>query len=157
MQFTLVPQTQELLEVYVNRQKLIQDRGDAGLDLVVPEDVEIASGEKILLDLKVKAQLSSTYFWFFRKYYSYILMPRSSMGVNTPLIMANSIGLIDSGYTGNLKVSLINTSAENYIIPKGSRLVQLITPNLSPIRGFKLDSYLDRVTERGEGGFGSTK
>lgn len=157
MQFTLVPQTEELFEIYKNRQKLIPDRGDSGLDLVVPEDVEICSGEKVLLDLKVKAQLSSTFLGFCRKYYSYILMPRSSIAVNTPLMMVNSIGLIDSGYTGNLKVSLINTSSDDFIITKGSRLVQLVTPNLSPIKGFKLESDFDRVTERGEGGFGSTK
>lgn len=158
MQFTIVPQTEELFEVYKNRQTLISDRGDSGLDLVVPEDVKICSGEKILLDLKVKAQLSSkTLCGIGRKYYSYILMPRSSIAVHTPLMMVNSIGLIDSGYTGNLKVPLINVSSEDFIIPKGSRLVQLVTPNLTPIKGFKLKANFDRVTERGEGGFGSTK
>lgn len=158
MQFTLVPQTEELYEIYKNRQSLMSNRGDSGLDLVVPEDVEIPSGEKILLDLKVRAHLSSKgFFGICRKYFSYILMPRSSIAVHTPLMMVNSIGLIDSGYTGNLKVPLINTSCEDFVIPKGSRLVQLVTPNLSPIKGFKLQCNFDRVTERGENGFGSTK
>jgi len=171
MKFTLIPQTEELYQIYKTRRENISDRGDSGLDLVTPEDVVVPANGKILLDLKVKAQLTSKMcplrfcskkcplrFSSSKKYHSYILMPRSSIATATPLMMLNSIGLIDSGYTGNLKVPLINMSGQDFTIPKGSRLVQLITPNLESIKTFKLQTKdeFDRITERGEGGFGST-
>jgi dUTP pyrophosphatase len=171
MKFTLIPQTEELFKIYETRRENLSNRGDSGLDLVTPEDVLVPANEKVLLDLKVKAQLTSKVyplrfclkkcplrFSSSKKYHSYILMPRSSIATATPLMMLNSIGLIDSGYTGNLKVPLINVSNQDFTIPKGSRLVQLITPNLEPIKTFKLKTKeeFDRVTERGEGGFGST-
>jgi dUTP pyrophosphatase len=161
MKFTLIPQTEELFKIYETRRENLSNRGDSGLDLVTPEDVLVPANEKVLLDLKVKAQLTSKVYplrFCSEKYHSYILMPRSSIATATPLMMLNSIGLIDSGYTGNLKVPLINVSNQDFTIPKGSRLVQLITPNLEPIKTFKLKTKeeFDRVTERVEGGFGST-
>jgi len=158
MKFTLIPQSEELYKVYETRLSYIPDRGDAGLDLVVPEDVLIRSGDKILLDLQVKAQLMSKDYFYKNKYHSYLLMPRSSIATSTPLMMVNSVGLIDSGYTGNLKVSLINVSDSDFVIKKGSRLVQLVTPNLKSIKTFDLinKEEFNRITERADGGFGST-
>lgn len=158
MKFTLIPQTEELYQLYHTRRSTIPDRGDAGLDLVVPEDIFIGSGEKILLDLQVKAQLVSKVCFYKNKYHSYLLMPRSSIATSTPLMMVNSLGLIDSGYTGNLKVPLINLSENDFLIKKGSRLVQLVTPNLTSIKTFNilLKDEFNRKTDRGTGGFGST-
>ncbi len=159
MKFTLIPQNDELYNSYKLRMGFISDRGDSGLDLIIPDDVVIPAKQKVLIDLKVKAQLSSKCpLGFGKKYYSYILMPRSSIATSTPLMLVNSIGLIDSGYTGNLKIPVINTSEDDFIISKGSRIVQLITPNLTPIHSFKLktENEFSRKTKRGEGGFGST-
>lgn len=135
--------------------------GDSGLDLFIVEDVSIGPGETKLVDLGVKCQCRSFSFspndWFrgsFYKYWSYFLMPRSSIS-KTPLIMRNSIGLIDSGYKGNLKCPLFNTSNEPVELKRGERYVQLVNCDLSAVK-FKLVDTL-RETSRGEGGFGSTK
>lgn len=159
MKFTLIPENEELHAAYQMRHGFLSKRGDAGLDLIVPDDILIPANEKVLVDLQVKSQLvSKCPLGFGKRYHSYILMPRSSMATTTPLILANSIGLIDSGYTGNLKIPLINVSNDDFMIAKGSRLVQLITPNLSPISDFKLKTkeQFNRKTTRGDGGFGST-
>ena len=134
--------------------------GDSGLDLFIVKDQTIEPGETVLVDLGIQCQSRSfnfcMYHWFTRGFYkfnSYILMPRSSIS-KTPLLMRNSFGLIDSGYTGNLKVPFYNTSLEPFELIKGERYVQLVQPDLSPVH-FKLVNS-QRKTSRGTGGFGST-
>ena len=97
---------------------------------------------------------------------SYYLYARSSIS-KTPLILKNSVGIIDSGYRGNLiaavyysptfndlqKVS-INQLPNSYTIKKGTRLVQICAPELQPF-SFDVVNTLTE-TDRGEGGFGST-
>lgn len=135
-------------------------RGDAGLDLFITEDLTFAPGETKLVDLGVSCQSRSVSRcpknWVvgkFYKYWSYFLMPRSSIS-KTPLIMRNSIGLIDSVYTGNLKCPFYNTSSEPFTIKRGERYVQLVNCDLSEIE-FRLVDDL-RTTSRSNGGFGST-
>lgn len=134
--------------------------GDAGLDLFVLDDLTIGPGETELVDLGVKCQCVTyskcPWKWVFGKkynYHSYFLFPRSSIS-KTPLIMKNSIGLIDKGYTGSLKAPLMNTSNEPFTIKRGERYVQLVNSDLSGVK-YKLVKTL-RKTSRGEGGLGST-
>ena len=136
------------------------NKGDAGLDLYTIDDIKIEANETKLVDLGIKCQCRSFCFnpikWlrgYFYNYHSYYMIPRSSIS-KTPLMMKNSIGLIDKGYSGNIKVALINMSNHQYTISSGVRLVQLVNADLSSPK-FKLVSKL-RNTERGEGGFGST-
>lgn len=84
---------------------------------------------------------------------SYLLFPRSSIS-KTPLRLANSIGLIDAGYRGELIAALDNTSEEEYVIKKNDKLVQLVSFTGEPL-SFELVDELDE-TSRGEGAFGST-
>lgn len=135
--------------------------GDAGLDLFITEDRTILPGETRVIDLEIKCQSKSLilnpFKWYTRgfwKYHSYLLVPRSSIS-RTPLIMRNSIGLIDSGYTGTLKIPMWNTSKEAFYIKRGQRFVQLVNADLSPVK-FELSECLINCGSRGEGGFGST-
>ena len=134
--------------------------GDSGLDLFIIKDVIIQPGETVLVDTGIQCQNRSFnpcfWEWFtsgFYKYNSYILMPRSSIS-KTPLMMRNSIGLIDSGYLGNLKAPLFNTSPEPFYLKRGERYVQLVNSDLSPIYMTLVNEH--RNTTRGAGGFGST-
>ena len=68
--------------------------------------------------------------------------------------MANSVGIIDAGYRGNIMVAVDNISDEVYVIEKGQRLFQICSPVLANIT-FELVNSLSE-TSRGEGGFGST-
>ena len=135
-------------------------KGDSGLDLFIINDQIIKGGQTVLVDLGIQCQNRSfnlcVWQWFtkgFYKYNSYILMPRSSMA-KTPLMVRNSIGLIDSAYTGNIKVALYNTSNKPFEIKRGERYVQLINADLSSIY-MKMTNVI-RNTTRGSGGFGST-
>jgi len=73
-------------------------RGDSGVDLFCPEDVEVKCGETKLVDLGVQCEMLDAV----GGAQSFYLHPRSSLGTKTPLIMANSAGVIDAGYRGNL-------------------------------------------------------
>jgi dUTP pyrophosphatase len=84
------------------------------------------------------------------------MMPRSSLS-NTPLILANHVGLIDSGYRGDLTGAFKNFSDEPYKIEEYTRLLQICHPAAYPIMVTMVDS-LEKLSssERGSGGFGST-
>ena len=77
-----------------------------------------------------------------------------SSTIKSPLRLANSIGIIDAGYRGNVIAAVDNISNEDYIIEKGTRLFQLCSPDLEPIT-YELVNSLNE-TSRGTGGFGST-
>jgi dUTP pyrophosphatase len=134
------------------------NNGDSGLDLFTPKDIEIKCGETKLIDFEIKCEMKTD-----EKNVSYYLYPRSSIH-KTPLIMANSVGIIDAGYRGKLMAPIkyvpnsddllqlptINT----YKIEAGTRLFQICSPNLEPFNYELIDEL--SLTERGESGFGST-
>ena len=139
---------------------------DAGFDLFVPIEFRPNYGEMNMLDLKVKTSMCILGDDGNRCIpLSYYMYPRSSLS-KTKLRMANSVGIIDSGYRGTLKVPLDypfqnKRNPEFYSIEKHTRLVQICSPDLKPIfvkmveNESQLD-FLDGPSERGEGGFGST-
>lgn len=135
------------------------DRGDSGVDLRFAADVTIAHGAAldgypVVVGLGVRARclvdgVPSPY----------LLFPRSSLG-KTPLSLANAIGLIDAGYTGELRVALRNHSAREYTIKRGTSLFQLVCPGLQPatvrVVGAEHPLFAEGASLRGGGGFGST-
>ncbi len=119
--------------------------GDAGLDLYVLEDIIIEPGETLPIKLGVACEPDNGK--------AYFLMPRSSIS-KTPLRLANSIGLIDGGYRGELMAMCDNIKPEPYTAEKGQRLFQIVACDCSPIT-YELVNELSETT-RGSGGFGST-
>lgn len=98
------------------------------------------------------------------KYYGYYLYPRSSI-VKTSMRLANSVGIIDSGYRGEVMavVDKHDTSNDWKTVLKRDckqydRLFQICAGDLQPFRVEIVDneSELSCITERGCGGFGST-
>lgn len=94
----------------------------------------------------------------------YYLYPRSSI-VKTPFRMANSVGIIDAGYRGEVMAVVDNIDSANndlkacldrYAAPM-SRMFQICSPTLDPflVRIVEHENELG-ITERGSGGFGST-
>ena len=120
-------------------------KGDAGLDLYVLEDIKFNAGETKAIKLGISCEPEDG-----RAYY---LFPRSSIS-KTPLRMANSIGLIDGGYRGEIMAVCDNIKSEDYIVEKGQRLFQLVATDSSIIE-YELVEDLN-MTTRGTGGFGST-
>lgn len=83
-----------------------------------------------------------------------MILPRSSIGAKTPFRLSNSVGLIDSGYRGELRVLYDNTSDEDSFITKGERIAQLLVMPSYRFKANVVDSLED--SDRGTGGFGST-
>lgn len=126
-------------------------RGDAGIDLYVPTTITVpanAIGFKIDHLISCEATISG-------RQVSYYLYPRSSMGGKTPLRMSNSVGIIDSGYRGNLIGMVDNISNDDFVVEEGSRLFQVCSPTLNNPIKIEIVQELSE-TERGVGGIGST-
>ena len=139
----------EIKEYYSNLEMI--ESADSGVDLPVVEEIKSSVGEVTTLNFKIKCQMISES--NSNDYYPYYLYPRSSIS-KTPLMMANSVGIIDKGYRGFIMAKVRNLGQLEYQIKSGTRLFQICSPDLSPIR-VKVVSQLS-TTSRGEGGFGST-
>ena len=137
----------ELQEKYINHTNY--HKGDSGLDLFCPNDILVKSGETVKIDLEICCEALKDN----RNNVSYYLYPRSSI-VKTPLRLANSVGIIDAGYRGNIMAFVDNIKGEDFLVEKDTRLFQICAGDLSPVT-FELVNDLSDTT-RGEGGFGST-
>ena len=121
---------------------------DAGFDIYCPDQLLIEPKETTLIKMGIACEMTDDYLPT-----SYMLVPRSSI-YKTPLRMANSIGIIDAGYRGEIMAAVDNTSDEDYMVSPGERLFQLVHPTLYPIHAEVVEELSD--SERGDGGFGST-
>lgn len=83
-----------------------------------------------------------------------ILAARSGLACKHGLALSNGIGVIDSDYRGEICVSLFNSGSESYTVEPGERVAQMMFLPVEHADLVPADT-LD-VTERGEGGFGST-
>ena len=136
--------------------------GDAGLDIFNPKSITIPAKSQGKIFLGIYCELtkvtSITYEdgtkWERSGPASFFLLPRSSIS-KTPLRMSNSIGLIDSGYRGELIAVVDNISDEDYIVEKDTRLFQIVNADLTHFTKVVQVNELSS-TKRGIGGFGST-
>ena len=120
---------------------------DAAADLYALEDTDMNAhtyGNKIRTGVNIQLPEG----WLA------LILPRSSIGAKTPYRLSNSVGLIDSGYRGELGVLYDNTSDDNLYIQKGTRIAQLLVMPSYRFKAKVVDSLED--SDRGEGGFGST-
>lgn len=119
---------------------------DAGLDLYVPEGQTclVRRGAIYTIDLGVRVAIPDGYYGQ--------LTLRSSAGAKG-LTMPHSVGIIDSGYRGNVKV-LVAALAEPVLVAARDRICQLIIRKLPAIEWES--GVVDDNTDRGREGFGST-
>jgi dUTP pyrophosphatase len=119
--------------------------GDAGLDLRAREDaVVLPGGGRALVPTGVAVAIPIGYAGF--------VLPRSGNALNHGVTMANSPGLIDSAYRGELKVILLNTDpTQPFEVKRGERIAQLVIQRVEEASWHVVDS-LDG-DDRG-GGFG---
>jgi dUTP pyrophosphatase len=129
---------------------------DSGVDLFIPTTDTVLSpnnSEKIGLGVVVAAR---TYLGIPAPC---LLLPRSSIS-KTPLRLANSIGLIDSGYRGELAAVVDNISDRYVELYCGDRFFQICAHDFLPFTKVILVEKLDDIPspsdDRGAGGFGST-
>ena len=122
--------------------------GSAGVDLraCLDEPVTLAPGETILIGTGIAIHLEDPGFCA-------MILPRSGLG-HRGLVLGNLVGLIDSDYQGELKISTWNRGQEPQTIEPGDRIAQMvITPIIQPTF-IEVDDF--ESSSRGEGGFGHT-
>lgn len=125
-----------------------QTSGAAGIDLpcLTDEDIVINPGKTERINTGVKVQIPEGFFG--------AVYPRSSTGVKKSLMLANTVGVIDSDYRGEIVIFLYNYGQEKQIIKNGDRLAQLI---IQPYQRCDIE-FVEELSQsvRGEDGFGST-
>ena len=82
------------------------------------------------------------------------MRPRSGLAIKQGITCLNSPGTIDADYRGELKVILINLSAEPQVINNGDRIAQMVFQKVEKVILEQVETIND--TQRGEGGFGHT-
>jgi dUTP pyrophosphatase len=121
--------------------------GDAGLDLCAARNVEIPPFGRVLVPTGIAVAIPEGYAGF--------VQPRSGLALKRGLSLANSPGLIDSHYRGEVSVVAVNLDAETPIsIARGDKIAQLVVQPV--IRCELQESDALGETARGVGGFGST-
>lgn len=144
--------------------------GDAGLDIYALEDYEIKPGETKLIPTGLKVAIPEGY--------ELQIRPKSGRALKTKLRVANSPATIDSSYTGEIGVIIENVEApikditydfddngrpiissilhgRSYFIGKGEKFAQLVL-NEVPTANFYQVEKIEKHTERGSGGYGSS-
>ncbi len=134
---------------------------DSGFDVYFPENIQIPTESKksCLVNLKVKCEMFQVELGIDsheKVPLPFYLYPRSSIS-KTPLILANHVGIIDSGYRGNLMVALRNLDSNNYYeCLEYTRLFQICKSDLMPFLVCLVNENKLSNTKRNDGGFGST-
>ena len=126
---------------------------DSGFDLYCPDNLEFNFTEKTIETKKLDLKIQCAMYDCDGNPAAFYMYPRSSIS-KTPFRLANNVGIIDSGYRGNLGAYLDCFSASSEVVKKGSRLLQICAPDLKAFHVIIVNT-LDN-TSRGTGGFGST-
>ena len=125
--------------------------GDSGIDLITVDSLEIFPLELASIDFQIQCEMIDLET---NHLVSYYLVPRSSIS-KTNLMMANSIGIIDAGYRGNLLAKVRNMHLQDVqLVSRDACLFQIVAPDLKPIK-LNIVNKLSN-TSRNDGGFGST-
>lgn len=119
---------------------------DAGIDLRTQERVVLRRGEQEVIDLGVSVQIPVGYFGKMES--------KSGLMINHGIICMG--GVIDSGYRGTIKIRMWNTGAEDYVLEKGAKVVQLVLIPTLLADLVRVDNLDGAISGRNEGGFGST-
>ena len=135
---------------------------DAGFDVFIPSTTELMPHKSTKIDFEIVGamyQLSELGETLYNKPQSFYMYPRSSISKSN-FRLANNVGIIDSGYRGNIGAYFDTFPYYNdvYIMEKMSRYVQLCNSHLEPFKVVVVDDiqFLGDLTNRGVGGFGST-
>lgn len=123
--------------------------GSAGLDLraCLDEEVVLQPGETFLVPTGLAIYLA-------KPAYAAVLLPRSGLGHKHGIVLGNLVGLIDSDYQGELKVSLWNRGSEPFAVKPFERIAQMVVVPIVQAHFKRVEEFVG--SSRGEGGFGST-
>lgn len=117
---------------------------DAGFDLFCAEEVEVKPGESVAVKTDIAVAIPDGCVG--------LIWDKSGNAIKRGLKVLG--GVIDCGYTGEVKIGIINHGSESHTFEYGDKVAQLLVQNIVKAE-FEEVAELDD-TERGEGGFGST-
>jgi dUTP pyrophosphatase len=122
--------------------------GDAGCDLVAVETARLSrGGGRALVGTGMSVAIPEGYGGF--------VLPRSGLATRHGVTCANAPGLIDAGYRGEIRVSLVNLDPDHdYVVQIGDRIAQLVILPVGRIT-FRVVDELP-ASGRSDGGFGSS-
>lgn len=121
--------------------------GDAGADLTLAEDVELAPHERALVGTGVAVAIPEGYAGF--------VHPRSGLAHRLGLSLVNAPGTIDAGYRGEIKVNLVNLDPRATVrLQRGDRIAQLVVQPVVRARFVPVAEL--PASDRGTAGHGST-
>lgn len=123
--------------------------GSAGLDLrvCIDEPLQIAPQQTVLLPTGLSIYIAD-------KNLAAVILPRSGLGHKHGIVLGNLIGLIDSDYQGELKISCWNRGQDHFTVEPGDRIAQLMFVPVVQAEWVVVDEFT--LSNRGEGGFGSS-
>lgn len=123
--------------------------GSAGLDLrvCIAEAIQIAPQETVLLPTGLSIYIADPKL-------AAVILPRSGLGHKNGIVLGNLVGLIDSDYQGELKISCWNRSNEAFTVNPGERIAQLVFVPVVQAAFEVVTAFTE--TSRGDGGFGSS-
>lgn len=119
---------------------------DAGADIYAAEDIIIEPNETQIVRTGIQVAIPVGYTIF--------IYPRSGMSLKTGLRIANSVGVIDSNYRGEIGVIMTNLGQTPETIKIGDKIAQMVIAPAPMIKW--VEEKIDMDTDRGTGGFGST-
>lgn len=120
--------------------------GDAGLDLRITHDVALEPGARATVGTGLSVEIPQGCVG--------LVFPRSGLASKHGITLSNSVGVIDSGYRGEIGATLLNQSDETATLDAGTRVCQLIVMPFVPCELVPCEELTE--TERGAAGFGST-
>ena len=120
--------------------------GDAGMDLTSRETVEIAPQGTVMVRTGVRVEIPEGHVG--------LCFPRSGLASKRGISLTNCVGVIDSGYRGEIMAPLYNAGHELQVVERGERIFQLVIMPFVTCECVEVDELSD--SERGEGGFGSS-
>ncbi|MFS1538640.1 MAG: dUTP diphosphatase [Candidatus Phlomobacter fragariae] len=121
--------------------------GAAGLDLraCLDQAIQLKPGQTKLLKTGLAVHIAD-------QQLAAVILPRSGLGHNHGVVLGNLVGLIDSDYQGELKVSVWNRGDTSFTIEPGERIAQMV---FVPVVQAEFELVQDfETTKRGSGGFG---
>jgi dUTP pyrophosphatase len=120
--------------------------GDAGADLRSTKKISIGPGARELIPTGVAIALPAGFVG--------LVHPRSGLALKYGVTVLNSPGTIDSGYRGEIMVTLFNSSSEPFDVEVGDRIAQLLIQSVEQANFIPVTKLPG--TDRGQAGFGST-
>ncbi|HPS21401.1 MAG TPA: dUTP diphosphatase [Candidatus Paceibacterota bacterium] len=118
--------------------------GDAGIDFYAVETIVFQPGKQNRVPTGVSVEIPEAHVG--------LIWDKSSLSFNKGLKVMG--GVIDSGYRGEIFMSLLNTSNEEVVIEKGHKIAQMLIQKFEHCDILEVTELSD--TARGEGREGST-